>query len=117
MSRKEDGRQQSSRPGRGGRQQSTPRDQGRSNRTPLANRSSGRESGGSAAWHYSNLGGRTPLGVVGKQRVQAQEDCIHQTVDWRRIYVEGLPKNCTNAGREGIPKLRAIIEDIFGLAT
>ena len=113
MSRKEDGRQQSSRPGRGGRQQSTPRDQGRSNRTPPANRSSGRESGGSAARHYSNLGGRTPIGVVGKKRVQAQEDCIHQTVDWRRIYVEGLPKNCTNAGREGIPKLRAILEDIL----
>jgi len=43
-----------------------------------------------------------------------QEDCLHQTVDdWTKIYVEGLPKNCTNAGRDGIPKIRAILEDIL----
>jgi hypothetical protein len=107
------GRQRSSRPGRGGRQHSTPRDHGRNNHAPPINRSSGHEHGGSAARHYSNLGGRTPIGIVGKKRVQVQEDCLHQTVDWRKIYVEGLPKNCTNARRDGIPKIRAILENIL----
>jgi hypothetical protein len=110
---KEGGRQHSSKPGRGGRQQSTPRDHGRSNRAPPANRFGGHEPGGSAARHYSNLGGRTPIGVLGKERVQVQKGCIHQTVDWHRIYVEVLPKNSTNAGRDGIPMLRAILEDIM----
>ena len=48
-------------------------------RTPPSYRSSENASGGSAVRHYSNLGGRTPIGMVEKQRVQAQEDCIHQT--------------------------------------
>jgi hypothetical protein len=38
---------------------------------------------------------------------------MHQTVDWNKIYVEGLPKNCTNSERDGIPRIRAILEDIL----
>jgi hypothetical protein len=61
-------RQRSSRLGRGGRQHSTSRDHGRNNRAPPTNRSSEHEHhGGSAARHYSNLGGRTPIGIVGRR--------------------------------------------------
>ena len=68
--------------------------------------------GMSGARHYNNLGGRRPFGSD-LERLEVYSEQMGKVHQWPKVYVEGIPTNVTLLGREGIPALKAIIEDIL----
>ena len=66
----------------------------------------------SGARHYNNLGGRRPFGSD-LERLEVYSEQMGKVQQWTKVYVEGIPTNVTLLGREGIPALKAIIEDIL----
>ena len=68
--------------------------------------------GMSGARHYNNLGSRRPFGSD-MERLDVYAGHMGKTQRWPKVYVEGIPTNVTLLGREGIPAIKAIIEDIL----
>ena len=109
------GRQRSTRSGRGGRGNrsgSTPRGQGSHQRSSPTQRTGTVSPGMSGARHYNNLGGRRPFGS-NMERLDVYLAHMGKKQQWPKVYVEGIPTNVTLLGREGIPAIKALIEDIL----
>ena len=47
------------------------------------------------------------------ERLEVYSAHMGKVQQWPKVYVEGIPTNVTLLGREGIPALKAIIEDIL----
>ena len=68
--------------------------------------------GMSGARHYKNLGGRRPFGSD-LERLEVYLAHMGKVQPWPKVYVEGILTNVTLLGREGIPAIKALIEDIL----
>ena len=68
--------------------------------------------GMSGARHYNNLGSRRPFGSD-MERLDVYSAQTGKKQQWLKVYVEGIPTNVTLLGREGIPAIKALIEDIL----
>ena len=109
------GRQRSTRSGRGGRGNrsgSTPRGQGSHQRSSPMQRTGTVSPGMSGGRHYNNLGGRRPFGS-NMERLDVYSAHMGKKQQWPKVYVEGIPTNVTLLGREGIPAIKVLIEDIL----
>ena len=66
----------------------------------------------SGARHYNNLGGRRPFGS-NMERLDVYSAHMGKKQQWPKVYVEGIPTNVTLLGREGIPAIKVLIENIL----
>ena len=68
--------------------------------------------GMSGASHYNNLGSRHPVGSD-RERLNVYTGYMVKTYRWTKVHVEEIPTNVILLGRDGIPAIRALIEDIL----